>query len=376
MKRILVTAYTAFNLGDDLFLKILFERYPNVQFVLFTPNHNYIKHLEKYNNVQVDYFSVYGNIILKIVKKLAYSRPRVLAFTYILLLRLMYKKSLDAYLEIGGSIFIQRIKKLSFKEYKNTYLSSWFKNKRAFIVGANWGPCITKEFKTFYANLFRSFTDICFRDIWSYTCFSDLTNVRYERDIAFQLHIPKVTKEANSVGISVIDLTNREALSQYEDVYMNRLSKLVHIYLSKKKKLYLISFCASEGDESAIYKVKSSLSDKDKEKVNLLLYKGDLDLFLDTYSRIELIFATRLHSMILGFICEQKVFPLIYSEKMRNVIEDVKFNGNYCYIEDLFKRKAEDIIDQAEMNEALILNEEAESAQRQFSELDKFLLDE
>ena len=38
MKKIKVYAYTRQNLGDDLFIKILCERYPNTQFVLYAPN--------------------------------------------------------------------------------------------------------------------------------------------------------------------------------------------------------------------------------------------------------------------------------------------------------------------------------------------------
>ena len=38
MKKIKVYAYKRQNLGDDLFIKILCERYPNTQFVLYAPN--------------------------------------------------------------------------------------------------------------------------------------------------------------------------------------------------------------------------------------------------------------------------------------------------------------------------------------------------
>lgn len=37
MKRIMINAYTTFNLGDDLFIKVLCERYPNTEFILYAP---------------------------------------------------------------------------------------------------------------------------------------------------------------------------------------------------------------------------------------------------------------------------------------------------------------------------------------------------
>src|SRR5699024_12697218 len=37
MKKIMDYAYSQFNLGDDLFIKIVCERYPETQFVLYAP---------------------------------------------------------------------------------------------------------------------------------------------------------------------------------------------------------------------------------------------------------------------------------------------------------------------------------------------------
>ena len=80
MKNILVTAYTSFNVGDDLFLKILFERYPDHQFILFTSETRYISHLKQYKNVKVDYFSKYENHFFRIAKKTFSAQCKLLAF--------------------------------------------------------------------------------------------------------------------------------------------------------------------------------------------------------------------------------------------------------------------------------------------------------
>lgn len=52
---ILVCAYFANNLGDDLFLKILIERYPNVKWELLTANRNYKKLFKDLKNVNIIY---------------------------------------------------------------------------------------------------------------------------------------------------------------------------------------------------------------------------------------------------------------------------------------------------------------------------------
>ncbi len=36
-KKVMIYAYCNFNLGDDLFIKILCERYPEVHFLLYAP---------------------------------------------------------------------------------------------------------------------------------------------------------------------------------------------------------------------------------------------------------------------------------------------------------------------------------------------------
>lgn len=37
MKKMMVSAYTEFNLGDDLFIKVLCERYPDTRFMIIAP---------------------------------------------------------------------------------------------------------------------------------------------------------------------------------------------------------------------------------------------------------------------------------------------------------------------------------------------------
>ncbi|MDY0404730.1 hypothetical protein P5G51_004325 [Virgibacillus sp. 179-BFC.A HS] len=39
MKKVLIHAYTHFNFGDDLFIQILCERYPQTSFYLYARKH-------------------------------------------------------------------------------------------------------------------------------------------------------------------------------------------------------------------------------------------------------------------------------------------------------------------------------------------------
>lgn len=58
---------------------------------------------------------------------------------------------------------------------------------------------------------------------------------------------------------------------------------------------------------------------------------------------------------------------------MFNVIQDIQFKGYYCQIKELSQNSSDDIFNQIEENKVFLLNNEKESAEKQFLNLDKFL---
>lgn len=73
MKKILIKAYTQLNLGDDLFIKILCERYENTEFYLFaTPEYKNLKGI-KTNNLKILYNDTFTKkVLFRLGKKLEY----------------------------------------------------------------------------------------------------------------------------------------------------------------------------------------------------------------------------------------------------------------------------------------------------------------
>lgn len=376
MKYILITAYTALNLGDDLFLKILLDRYPSHKFILFSSNNEYSILLSNYNNVQIEYYNKFERFLLRGLTEfnLLFSirAPRLVGYVHKVLLKNKYKNKCDAYLEIGGSIFIQKDKSLSVKEYKNRSISEIFKNKPMFILGANFGPSINEEFVNFYHDLFSRFSDVCFREKKSYDLFADIKQVRYESDIVYALKIPVVLKEKESLGISLIDLSKRTELNIYASNYISTIVALVTKAIEVNKKVYLFSFCKSEGDEDAINAIREKLPSSFREKVQEICYDGNIDSFLESYLKVEAMFTSRFHAMILSLIANQNVYPLIYSLKMTNALQDIGFKGMFSYIKDMKIEIADEMLHEIYKNSHKLTNE-AISAEEQFIKLDSFL---
>lgn len=63
--KIILKGYTALNLGDDLFFKIIAERYPNVKFKVLHRNYNkFLKGVESNNLINATFIE---KIIYKLI---------------------------------------------------------------------------------------------------------------------------------------------------------------------------------------------------------------------------------------------------------------------------------------------------------------------
>ena len=368
----LIRAYTAFNLGDDLFLKILFERYPNCKFVLFTQNTNYLKFIQAYPNVRIACFNMFEYTILGVLRKLSFQNLYIYLYKHFLSRKC---KKYDGYVSIGGSIFIQNKSELTLMDFiYRVIVRDIFINKPKFIIGANFGPIKTTGYTLFYKQLFSHFTDICFREKYSYSLFKDLINVRCASDVIFQLTLPTTKKEKNSLGFSIIDIDRRTELSAYSSKYYKLIAALVSLSIRRGQIPYMVSFCEHEGDERAINKIISLLDINERTRIKKLMYKGNVDDFLPKYSSLESVFTTRFHAMILGFMGKQNIYPLIYSDKMMNVINDLNYNGKYLRIDSPIYPDADTLLNDIHDNQMCcsIDNVKAKSV-AQFKILDKYL---
>jgi colanic acid/amylovoran biosynthesis protein len=373
MKRVLVSAYCSYNLGDDLFLKILFEKYPHVIFSILTNNKNYTL-FERYKNVNI--------IETPNVKRIYWALSNYFKFTFVFKshFRKLFKQlnskenDFDSFLLIGGSVFME----IGSSHYKKEFFSliySLFINKPKFIIGANFGPYKSNNYKLFFKNIFEKSSDVCFRDKYSYLLFNDIKTVRYASDIVFQLNYRKQHKVKRSVGFSIIDVESRRSLSTFSYQYQQLHKMLIEAYIKDDYQVNLFSFCQTEGDMISIYKIIKTIKPELRYKIKVFNYDGNIDSLLFEFSKNELVYCSRFHSMILALMNNQNIFPFVYSDKMTNVLSDMNFNGKYLRIENINISYVNEIRMQI-LSNTYDVSTYNNNSKIQFKILNKYLLDE
>ena len=196
-----------------------------------------------------------------------------------------------------------------------------------------------------------------------------MKNIRFAPDIVFGLNVEKYhSRSRKKVIISVIDLYGREALAKYAEDYENKITEIAHHYANRGFDVVLMSFCKDEGDEKAIARI---LAKSNNEKIKSYYYNGDLDAALREISSAEIVIGTRFHSIVLGLIFGKKVLPIIYSNKTKNMLDDIHFEGDQLRIDEFSKSKVEDLAKYP--TECADLSELRQNAEQHFAILDKFI---
>ena len=309
-KKILLFVYTKLNLGDNLFVYILSKKYPDIDFYMQSKDEDYKKAFENFKNVKfINQDRLVDNIDIDFF---------------------------DGYIYIGGSIFIESGYSFGeLREFNKFIKKCKERNKKFFYMSCNFGPYQTEEYLELAKKNFELCDGICFRDKKSYELFKNMPNVFYGPDVVFDLGLDFKEKQRKSVGISVIDLSIRDSLKDKQPEYEDFIIRIIKKFTKRGYKVYLFSFCEFEKDEYAINRILKKVPSSDKEKIRVVNYKNNIEEFIQTYSSMKYMVATRFHSMILSMICHQKIYNLTYSTKQNNVIEDLNLFKKVENIKDL-----------------------------------------
>lgn len=355
MKKAMIYAYTAVNFGDDLFIYTLCSRYRHTQFYLYAPAvyKNIFKDINNLHIISNDTF------LLKILHRLPFLR-----FMY----RSSYAKKCDLAIYIGGSLFMEIPGwKKTIKQVKKMFAD----NRDIFILGANFGPYYSQHFYHAYLQIFKRTKDVCFRDTYSKRLFQHLPQVRHGRDIVFNLPIQHVDTKHNTIVISVIYPSIRKHLTGYDDIYFNSLRTLAITLIDKGYDIVWMAFCTGEGDLRGIHQICSIIPARYQEKMETWVYKENLHETLEIIQEATAVIATRFHALILSAVYKKPVYPIIYSDKMKQILNDCDFSGSYSKLEDIGRANQEDIIAAIHSQTNILSSMPAE--EEQFRVLDQYL---
>lgn len=323
MKNIMLHAYCADNLGDDLFIKYICDSFPDTNF-----------HLQ----VEGEFASGFSQ-----VKNLTVHRPGfwdrgVNKLTGYWITRERLARDCDGLVHVGGSIFIQNG---NWKKKQEQYRRLLACAGEAYVIGANFGPYDTADYLDCYKKLFASqLKGICFRDSYSYGLFSQGANVSWAPDLLFAPDYSEYISRGSSAVISLMDKGGE---------YLCKMAELGDLLSSFGYEVILMSFCSREGDVKAC----TAVSERMNAPCRIYSYTGDMKAALSLLGGADLIVATRFHSMILGWAMGKKVFPVIYSEKMRHVIDDICPGCHFCDVRDVRSLDARTVPDAGAVPENL-----------------------
>lgn len=333
-----IKAYVNANLGDDLFIYILCNRYPKMKFLICGKKRDKKNYCFQNNLIYISYDNLFFRILLKILRSInnLFRISGKIDLTTDAFVNNFLSRISKYNIHITGSGYVnyENEHDLSFKYIQE---KNYFRNK-PYIIGCNFGPFYYKEYYNMYQNLFSLASDICFRDKYSYTLFSNLDNVRYEKDIVFAYDMdfePISIKFDNYVVFSLIDINKDKVVNlEFSEGYRNFIIKMTNYYISKKMNIIFLGFCNNQNDNLVI----KDVMDNFKDKSNILAYNYpeiNYKQVIYIIKNSKKVLATRYHSMILGILLEKKVCPVCYDEKMEHVLNDIIPDYKYLTIKEL-----------------------------------------
>jgi colanic acid/amylovoran biosynthesis protein len=295
-KRIAVDAYFFNNFGDDLFLEILINRYPDANFDFITPS------IERMKNFAAN--------------------PRVSQVSRKQALRNV--SSYDMYIMIGGSMFQQppnwKMQWVNLFLMVNTF--KLFKKPSA-IIGCNFGPYSNPFYVKAYKSIFKSVSHLSVRDEESYKILNDKNiNISSYPDIAFSFDVTSYKNDIKEkyIGISIMDFGVENS------VYEDKMAEIINS-LRESAKIKIFSFQESNeiNDMKVINKVLTKVTDNNN-RIEVVNYNGNMKSFLNHYGQCQTFLTTRFHSLILSLMFNQKIVAINYNPKIANTLRFLKMD--------------------------------------------------
>lgn len=305
MKKVFLHTYSEQNLGDDMFVKYICDRYQFVEFYIICKDR-------------------FKKAFLNISNLIIFSTDDFLKYT-----------NFDLQIFIGGSIFMQSNNKGIYEKY-HIDCKKKLRNVPTYIIGANFGPYSSKLFLFLYKHFFKKAEQVIFRDRYSYALFR-LKNTDWAPDILFKYPLPNIIHK-KEVAISCIKKNHRSGLKDYdEELYLKKMAEIAEEYAKNNYSINLTCFSKVQEDDVAAKIIYNLLSPMTKLVTKISIYQGDISNFLRVFLTSSYIIGTRFHSVILGWNAGIPFFPICYNDKFNNALDAYGFKGNVIDIDKLEK---------------------------------------
>lgn len=371
-KSVYLTGYKSQNLGDDLFFISILNRYKDTLFLFEDISSGYYSNLFKdYKNVTILPY-IQDGLFQRIFGKAIKTINRYWEGQYYSRYQKKNKINVDAYVKIGGSIFIEPAKDLATIKWRFIAEKKFFDKVPFFYIGSNFGPYNSTSFFSYSEYVIKNINSICFRDSYSFDLFKQYSHVKQAPDVLFGIKdiIPGSKKIHKSLGISLMDFSNRHTIGSFYHSYLESISSYILSQCEKYGVIRLFSFCEPEGDCRAINDLLNLLPEKFVRHIEIVCYNGDAKQFLSKFSEMEFLISTRFHAMVLGFVYGMKTVPIVYSNKITHVLDDIKSQVQAIRLEKLNASTLEEAIS---CSEVINVDNQILNSQKQFSDFDAFI---
>ena len=370
--------YSRLNFGDDLFVRVFAEHFPDYKICLLG-NPAYIpKKLG--SNVYVSPFSwatVAAGVLQTRIKGQS-QKQKLQQFCDWCVSHA--QKGAAASVMIGGSIFMDtkngreeiRFDVNETLERDFSYRSSIQPDCTKFVIGANLGPAYSDAYFQTMIQRVKSYAHICFRDYASYYRLKDSPNVQYAPDVVFAMEPIRRASVEKKVVISVIDPARHTKDQQIAEQYYSILAETIDRLVKSEHQVVLVSFCKREGDEIAIENLRKRC--QDCSQIEVYRYSGNLDGMIECFATASFVIASRFHSMILAAVCAKPMFPIAYNCKTTHYLQDLRFSGSSASFDTLSELQVSDVLRNYENGYICDCGVHHWYAENQFLALKKFLI--